>query len=102
MLLLVRRGLPALAVVLSLAALPAQAQRPLDAAPQMAQVEQCHALLTSEPQASLQLARSLLTAPSLSTSMEIGAVGCLGVALRALGQLDQTTDLPDRLLAAAA
>ena len=102
MLSLVRRGLPALAVVLSLAAPPAQAQRPLDAAPQMAQVEQCHALLTSEPQASLQLARSLLAAPSLSTSMEIGAVGCLGVALRALGQLDQTTDLPDRLLAAAA
>jgi len=101
MLSLVRRGLPALAVVLFLAALPAQAQRPLDAAPQRAQVEQCHALLTSEPQASLQLARSLLAGPALSTSMEIGAVGCLGVALRALGQLDQAADLPDRLLAAA-
>jgi len=102
MLSLVRRGLTALAVLPFLAALPALAQRPLDAAPQMAKVEQCHALLTSEPQASLQLARSLLAAPSLSTSMEIGAVGCLGVALRALGQLEQTTELPDRLLAAAA
>lgn len=102
MLLLVRRGLTALAVVLSLTALPASAQRPVDGAPQMAQVEQCHALLTSEPQASLQIARALLARPALSTSMEIGAVGCLGVASRALGQLDQTTELPDRLLAAAA
>ena len=102
MLSLVRRGLPALAVLLSLTALPAHAQRPMDAAPRMAQVEQCHTLLTSDPQASLQLARSLIATPALSTSMEIGAVGCLGVALRALGQLDQTTDLPDRLLAAAA
>lgn len=99
---LVRRGHTALAVLLVLAALPAAAQRPVDGAPQMAQVEQCHALLTSEPQASLQIAQSLLSRPSLSTSMEIGAVGCLGVALRALGRLDQTTELPDRLLTAAA
>jgi diguanylate cyclase (GGDEF)-like protein len=68
----------------------------------MEQVEQCHALLTSEPQTSLKMARALLAAPSISTSMEIGAVGCLGVSLRALGQLDQTAGLPDRLLAAAA
>jgi diguanylate cyclase (GGDEF)-like protein len=74
----------------------------MDGAPQMAQVEQCHALLTSEPQASLQIARALLARPSLTTSIEIGAVGCLGVSLRALGQLDQTAGLPDRLLAAAA
>lgn len=102
MLLPVRRTLPALALLLSLIALPARAQRPLDGAPQLAQVEQCHALLTSEPQASLQLARRLLAGPALSTATEIGAVGCLGVASRALGQLEQTTELPDRLLAAAA
>ncbi|WP_315385249.1 diguanylate cyclase [uncultured Stenotrophomonas sp.] len=98
----VRRILPALALPLWLIALPALAQRPLDGAPQMAQVDQCHALLTSEPATSLQLARKLLSGPALSTSMEIGAVGCLGVASRALGQLEQTTALPDRLLAAAA
>lgn len=98
----VRRTLRALALLLSLIALPALAQRPLDGAPRMALVEQCNALLTSEPQAALQLARRLLAGPALSTSMEIGAVGCLGAAARALGQLEQTTELPDRLLAAAA
>jgi len=103
--LFVRRSLAALAALLSLTALPALpalAQRPIDGPPQLAQVEQCHALLTSEPQASLALARRLLEAPSLSTSMEIGAVGCLGAALRGLGQLEQDSALPDRLLAAAA
>ncbi|WP_421567663.1 diguanylate cyclase [Stenotrophomonas sp. PD6] len=99
---LVRRGLPALACLLSLTALPALAQRPLDGAPRMEQVEQCHALLTSEPQAALTMARTLLAARSLPTSIEIGAVGCLGVASRAVGQLDQTAGLPERLLAAAA
>jgi diguanylate cyclase (GGDEF)-like protein len=101
-LLLVRRGLSALVCLCSLTALPALAQRPRDGGPQMEQVEQCHALLTSEPQASLKMARTLLALPSLSTSIEIGAVGCLGVALRATGQLDQTTGLSERLLAAAA
>lgn len=58
-------------------------------------------MLTSAPQASLQMARSLLAAPSLPTSIEIGALGCLGIALRSQGQLDQALDVPDRLLGAA-
>lgn len=93
------RGVAALACVWSL---PALAQQPVEGTPKLVQVQQCHALLTSEPRASLQMARALLAAPALPTSIEIGAVGCLGAAQRALGQLDQTTALPDRLLAAAA
>ncbi len=99
---LVRRGLSALVCLFALAPSAAMAQRSADTVPLTAQVEQCHALLTSEPRLSLSMARSLLATPSLSTSIEIGALGCLGVALRSQGQLDQTIDLPDRLQAAAA
>ena len=99
---LVRRGLSALVCLFALAPSAAMAQRSADTVPLTAQVEQCHALLTSEPRLSLSMARSLLATPSLPTSIEIGALGCLGVALRSQGQLDQTIDLPDRLEAAAA
>lgn len=98
---LVRHHLSALLWVAASVALPARAQHPGNSAPLMAQVEQCHALLTSAPQTSLQMARSLLARPSLPTPVEIGATGCLGIALRAQGQLQQTTGLPARLLAAA-
>ncbi|WP_282295682.1 diguanylate cyclase [Stenotrophomonas sp. PS02289] len=97
----IRRAVPALACLLALCALPAQAQRPGDGGPLAAQVEQCQATLSSAPQTSLQLAQTLLAQPSLPTSVEISAVGCLGFALRQQGQLDQTTALPARLLAAA-
>lgn len=98
---LVRCRLPALACLALLGLLPAHAQRPGDNAPLMPQVEQCHALLTTAPQTSVQLARALLARPALPTAVEIGAVGCLGIALRAQGGLAQTTGLAERLLAAA-
>ncbi|WP_183073729.1 GGDEF domain-containing protein [Stenotrophomonas rhizophila] len=99
---LVRRGLSALVCLFALAPSAAMAQRSADTVPLTAQVEQCHALLTSEPRLSLSMARSLLATPSLPASIEIGALGCLGIALRSQGQLGQTLDLPDRLQAAAA
>lgn len=99
----VQRSLSALVFLLSLSCLPVQAGPSVDRAPQMVQVKQCHALLTSAPQTSLQMARALLAGPSpLPTPVEIGAVGCLGIAMRSMGQLDQTVGLPERLLAAAA
>ena len=98
---LVRFRLSALLCIAASVAVPARAQHPGDNAPLLAQVEQCHALLTSAPQTSLQIARSLLARPALPTPVEIGATGCLGIALRAQGQLQQTTGLPARLLVAA-
>lgn len=98
----VRRGVSALVCLLSVAAPCALAQHPINSAPLVAQVQQCHALLTSAPRTSLQMARALLASPSLPTSIEIGALACLGVALRSQGQLDQAADLPARLQAAAA
>lgn len=98
----VRRGLSVLVCLSWLAAPCALAQHPMDSVPLTAQVQQCHGLLTSAPRTSLQMARSLLAGPVLPTSIEIGALGCLGAALRSQGHLDQTVELPDRLLAAAA
>jgi diguanylate cyclase (GGDEF)-like protein len=99
----VRRSLPALlCVALAVSTLPAQAQRPGDGRPLIAQVEQCNALLASTPETSLQIATALLARPTLPTSVEIGAIGCLGMALRSQGRLAQTEGLPERLLAAAA
>ncbi len=98
---LARRSLSALLCLAACLAVPARAQHPVDNAPLMDQVQQCHALLTSAPQTSLQIARALLARPALPTPVEIGATGCLGIALRAQGQLQQTAGLPARLLAAA-
>ncbi|MEG2802770.1 diguanylate cyclase [Stenotrophomonas sp.] len=67
----------------------------------MPQVAQCHALLTSAPATSLQMARALLARPRLGAAEEIGALGCLGAALRTQGQPDQAETVPARLLAAA-
>ncbi|WNH53973.1 diguanylate cyclase [Stenotrophomonas oahuensis] len=97
----IRRVSPALVCLLALSAAPVHAQRAGEGTPLAAQVEQCQATLSSAPQTSLQLAQTLLAQPNLPTSVEISAVGCLGFALRQQGQLDQTTDLPARLLAAA-
>lgn len=98
----VRRGLSALVCLFALAPPAAMAQRSADSVPLAAQVEQCHALLTSEPRMALSMARDVLATPSLPTAIEIGALGCLGIALRSQGQLDQTVDLPGRLQTAAA
>lgn len=100
---LIRRGVSALACFSSLAVVAAAlAQNPVDGARLMGRVEQCHALLTSAPETSLEIAHSLLAIRSLPTPVEIGAVGCLGVAMRSQGQLEATSELPARLLAAAA
>jgi diguanylate cyclase (GGDEF)-like protein len=102
---LVRRSLPALlcvAIAVAVATPPARAQRPGDGMPLIAQVEQCNALLTSTPETSLQIARALLARSKLPTTVEIGAIGCLGMGLRSQGRLDQAAGLPERLLASAA
>ncbi|WP_256776325.1 MULTISPECIES: diguanylate cyclase [unclassified Stenotrophomonas] len=98
---LVRRSLPALlCVAVALSTPPAQAQRAGAGMPLVAQVEQCNALLASTPETSLQIAKALLARPTLPTSVEIGAIACLGMGLRSQGRLEETAGLPERLLAA--
>lgn len=96
-----QRSLSALLCLIPLVCVTAHAQPALDRSPLMTQVQRCQALLNSAPRTSLQLAQSLLATPTLPSSVEIGALSCLALSMRATGQTRSTSDLPARLIAAA-
>lgn len=93
-----QRSLSALLCLLVLLCASAHA---LDRSPLMMQVQRCQTLLNSAPRTSLQVAQSLLATPTLPSPVEIGALSCLALSMRATGQIRETEDLPKRLMAAA-
>ncbi|WP_442683083.1 hypothetical protein ACSBPQ_00190 [Stenotrophomonas sp. JC08] len=66
-----------------------------------AQVARCQTLVRSSPHDALALADRLLTkpAPALSPAVEIGMVGCRGLALNLLGRSGESTQAMARLQA---